>query len=361
MADLSHAFKGEPAGEHADTEAPHNELDAAIHNDIEDAIVLVNEDANGLLTFIRGLDDSIQFDPDVYETPAMVGMNVTIKVTIAGGKKNPFTLVQYVSVEILKDTTSGANINGSTGVVTIPLNQGEGQVNFWAPDAGHVKLGLIDSGGSGLDVSDTAMVYVDEPLPPPSRDSHVFNRDGDLIKVLQDLDENGLGLIEVLYNSIAVGERRKINFTGLGVASVSLENGQVQVEIPGGGGGIVDELFEKDPAVGLLDLVWIDGPDHVDFAYAFQEATMPGIGFVVAPGGAPNEVYVRIRGKVSGLAAKYPGGLTPGALYFADPAVPGGIVTPGPSGNGGKVLQEIGRAKNADELLLFLDQDYVVL
>lgn len=361
MADLSHAFKGRPAGEHTNTEASHNELDAQIHNDIEDAIVLVNDDVVALINFVRGLDDSIQFNPDVYETPATVGVSVVVQVTVPGGKKNPFTPHQFVDVVILEDTTSGAFINGSPGPVTIMLTDGEGTVNLWAPDAGHVKLGLIDSAGTGLDVSDTAMVYVDEIPPPPSKDSHVFNRDGELIKVLQDLDDDGLGLIEALWNSVSVGQRRKINFTGPGIGSVFLENGNVRIDVPGGGGGVVDELFEADVSVALLDLVWIDGPNHVDRAQASGEATMPGIGFAVSPGGAPNEFYVRTRGKVSGFAAKYPGGLVPGALYFADPDVPGGIVTPGPVGNGGKVLQEIGRAKNDDELLLFIDQDYVVL
>jgi hypothetical protein len=361
MANLSTAFKGRPAGEHANTEAPHNELDAAIHNDIEGAIVLVNEDAENLLSFVRGLDDSIQFDPDVYETPSTVGVNVVVKVTVPGGKKNPFTLVQYVGVEILGDTTSGAFINGSPGPVTIALSQGEGQVNLWAPDAGHVKLGLIDAGGSGLDVSDTAMVYVDEVPPPPSTDSHVFNRDGQLIKVLQDLQDNGLGLIEALWNGVVVGQRRKIHFTGLGISSVFLENGTVRVDIAGGGGGPQDEIFQVGAGVTLLDLVWVDAVNHVSLADAASVLTMPGIGFAVSPGGVPGEMYVRTQGKVSGFAAKYPGGLTPGALYFADPAVPGGIISPGPVGNGGRILQEIGRAKNADELLLFIDQDFIIL
>ena len=73
-------------------------------------------------------------------------------------------------------------------------------------------------------------------------------------------------------------------------------------------------------------------------------------------------MVVRYVGKVTGFIAKYPPmGLTPGALYYADPAVPGGITSTPPVGPPGGVAQEIGRAKNADELLLFIDQDYVVL
>lgn len=362
MADLDNAFKGQPAGEHQNTEEFHNELDAEIHNDIEEAVVLVNTDVNALLDFVRTLDSSIQFEPDVYETPPPSGIQVGVFVTVAGGMKNPFTPHQFVDVEILEDTTGGAFINGSPGPVTILLVDGEGSVNVYAPAVGHVKIGLIDSGGTGLDVSDTAMVYAGEPVPPtPEKDSHVFNRDGQLIKVLQDLDDDGLGLIEALWNSIPIGQRRKINFTGLGLNTVVLENGTVRVDIAGGGGGFQDELFEVSAGITLLDLVRIDGPNHVTFADAAAVLTMPGIGFAVTPGGAPGEMFVRTQGKVQGFLAKYPGGLIPGQLYFADPDVPGGIVTPGPIGNGGKVLQEIGRAKNTDELLLFIDQDFIIL
>jgi hypothetical protein len=355
MADLDHAFKGRPAGEHTNTEAPHNELDAEIHNDIELAIVDVNTDAESLLAFVRGLDKAIVFEPDIYETDPTVGINAIVQVALGDGSKNPFSNVQYAGVEILEDTTGGAVINGSATPITIPISFGEGQVNVWAPGVGHVKLGLVDAGGTGLDVTDTAMVYVGEAPPvDPEKDSYVFNRDGELIKVLQDLEDDGLGLIEVQHNGLPVGQRRKVNFTGTGIAAVVLENGTVRVEVAGGGGGSLDELFNADPAVTLLDAVNIDGDSHVQQADASDPVKIPVVGFAVSSGG-PGMWYVRTVGKVSGFIAKM-GGLVAGQQYWADPGTPGGIITPVPYGSG-VVMQPVGIAKNADELLLQIQTD----
>lgn len=363
MADLSHAFKGRGPGEHANTELPHNELDADIFNDIEDALQLVNLDGESLLEWARSLDFAVQFIPNQYTGASGNPITVGLVVTTADGKREPFSQVVEMQVQKVSDTTGGALINGSSGVVLVPFSNGQATITVLAPGPGVVKIGLIDPAGYGLDISDQAEVYVDQPIPPTLDSGKVANFKGDLIQVLQDLDGDGLGLIEVHHEGVLVGQRRKLNFTGSGVNLVVLDDGKVRVDITGGGGGgIVDEVFNYGAAVTLLDLVFIDAPNHVTRANAVSEVFMPGFGFVTAfP--SPGQCLVRMFGKVSGFAAKLPGGLVPGALYYADPANPGLIVTPAPVGPGtGKVSQEIGVAKNVDELLITgVSLDYTVL
>ena len=362
MADLSTAFKGGPAGQHTDTEQFLNRLDAEIHNDIEDAIVLVNTDVMSLIEQMRAMEKAFIFKPSFYMTLSTVPVIVTVVAALSGGTKNPFSISNLVSVEIVADTTGGALLNGVPGPALISLSEGLGTVQVIAPGPGLVTLGLVDSGGYGLDTDSLAYVYVDTipPIPTPTN-PNIYNMDGELAKVLLDIDGNGLGLIEVLKGGLSIGERRKLDFTGAGVSSIVTSNGKVVVTIPGGGAAIQDEIFYVNPAVQVLDMVYIDSSDHVDRTDASAEITMPSIGFAVSDLGG-GQMEIRYVGKVSGFIAKYPpSGLTPGELYYADPAVPGGIVIPSPSGPPGSVAQEIGRAKNADELMLFIDQDYVIL
>jgi len=132
----------------------------------------------------------------------------------------------------------------------------------------------------------------------------------------------------------------------------STENVLAEINDKIGGGTTSDELFASSASVALLDAVYVDSTNHVDRADATSQATMPIIGFAVKvdAGGW----YVRYVGKVSGFIAKT-GGLVSGAKYWVDPATPGGIVTPMPSGSG-IVLQSIGTAKNTDELILQIDE-----
>ena len=362
MADLSTAFKGGPAGQHTDTEQFLNRLDAEIHNDIEDAIVLVNVDALALITQMRAMEKAFLFKPSFYMTFATVPVVATVVAALSCGTKNPFSTSNYVSVGIVGDTTGGALLNGVPGPVLISLSEGLGTVQVIAPGTGLVTLGLVDSAGYGLNTDSLAYVYVDTipPIPTPVN-PNIFNMDGVLAKILLDADDNGLGLIEVLKGGLVVGQRRKLNFSGAGVSSVVTSNGNITITIPGGGAAVQDQIFDVNPAVQVLDMVYIDSADHVDRTNASAEATMPSIGFAINDIGG-GQMEIRYVGKVSGFIAKYPpSGLTPGSLYYADPTVLGGIVIPSPAGPPGSIAQEIGRAKNADELMLFIDQDYVIL
>ncbi len=105
---------------------------------------------------------------------------------------------------------------------------------------------------------------------------------------------------------------------------------------------------------GLLDAVYLSSSGTVDKATGYV-AESPCIGFVSAllPLG---KCLVRREGAMDGFV-----GLTPGKIYYVDPLNPGGIVNPGPSSNGGKVLQEVGYALTATILMIVIDMDFMVL
>lgn len=105
---------------------------------------------------------------------------------------------------------------------------------------------------------------------------------------------------------------------------------------------------------GLLDAVYLSSSGTVDKATGYT-TTSPCIGFVVAilPLG---KVLVRREGEIDGFV-----GLTPGSIYYVDPATPGGITRTPPTGNSGKVLQDVGFAITASKLLVILDADFVIL
>jgi len=107
-------------------------------------------------------------------------------------------------------------------------------------------------------------------------------------------------------------------------------------------------------APGLLDAVHLSSSGTVDKATGYT-ATSPCIGFVSAllPLG---KCLVRRERTLDGFA-----GLTPGAIYYVDPSTPGKITDTPPSGNSGKVLQEIGYALTATILVVVIDMEYIVL
>ena len=168
MGIVNGTYNGQVPGGHSNSAVAHNELKAELFNDIEDNIQAVDDALEALQTdkvdpiiaFVVSMSRAIQFDPDVYNGPNGTPITVTVKVTTSDGTKIPFSPVTEVTVEINSDTTGGALINGAASPQIVSITEGEGTFTLinGGGGAGVVELGLIDSGASGLDVSDLATV-----------------------------------------------------------------------------------------------------------------------------------------------------------------------------------------------------------
>lgn len=114
------------------------------------------------------------------------------------------------------------------------------------------------------------------------------------------------------------------------------------------------EMLQGPTLPGLLDAVYLSSSGTADKATGYV-STSPCIGFVSAllPLG---KCLVRREEEIDGFV-----GLTPGSIYFMDPATPGGITKNPPTGGVGKVLQDVGVALTTSKLGIFIDMDYVVL
>ena len=114
------------------------------------------------------------------------------------------------------------------------------------------------------------------------------------------------------------------------------------------------EMLQGPTLPGLLDAVYLSSSGTVDIATGYV-STSPCIGFVSAllPLG---KCLVRREGEIDGFV-----GLTPGKIYYVDPTTPGGITKTPPTGNSGKVLQDVGAALTASKLGIFIDMDYIEL
>ena len=164
------------------------------------------------------------------------------------------------------------------------------------------------------------------------------------------------GAIEVLDEGISLGTFTKINFTGAGVTAAPGPPGQVDVTIPGGGGGVasaVQGTYTCPAGVAVLDAVYLSGAGAVDLADADDVSKQPLIGIVDSKPGATTAI-VTYYGEVSGFV-----GLTPGDTYYLS-ITPGQITNVAPV-NPGEIVQRIGFAKSATVLVVMVDRDWTVL
>lgn len=160
---MAHLYKGQPAGSHVDGSFAHSELDAEIFNQIELRSSEDNDLILKLIAYVQSRDAAIQFvdnvDDLINESIGVVGgTDIAIAVTDSTGAIDTFSTVSQVTVEIDSDTTGGALIEGVTTYV-LNLTDGQGSVNLVdGGGAGTVVLRLVDSGGTGLDITDLMTV-----------------------------------------------------------------------------------------------------------------------------------------------------------------------------------------------------------
>ena len=126
----------------------------------------------------------------------------------------------------------------------------------------------------------------------------------------------------------------------------------------GGSGGSPSPAYSDFGATSVLDLAYISAADTLAQADATAIATAPAVGFVSAKP-TVNTARLQTSGELAGFV-----GLTPGALYYLD-QVPGQITLtppalPGDAGSG-KIVQRVGRARNATTLLIQIDPDFLIL
>lgn len=99
------------------------------------------------------------------------------------------------------------------------------------------------------------------------------------------------------------------------------------VQLPDTASGI----FDSNAAKGAVVYSSADG--HVDLAQANSDPQARAIGLATAAVAAGNVGEYLTGGILDGLT-----GLTPGAVYFLDPATPGGITTTCPTASGHYVI-----------------------
>lgn len=113
-----------------------------------------------------------------------------------------------------------------------------------------------------------------------------------------------------------------------------------------------DAAYSCDPAVAVLDAVYISSPGNVSRANASAVGTSPVIGFVVSKA-APNLCVVRRGSDLAGFslvgATDYYLSTSPGQITTVPPNVPG------------QVFQRVGFAKDSSILEIEVDQDIILL
>lgn len=164
------------------------------------------------------------------------------------------------------------------------------------------------------------------------------------------------GAITVLDEGVSLGSFTAINFQGAGVSAAAGPPGQVDVTIPGGGGGsasAVQGTYTCPAGVAVLDAVYLSAAGAVDQADADDVSKQPLIGIVASKPGATTAI-VTYYGELGGFV-----GLTPGDTYYLS-TTPGQITNVAP-GNPGDIVQRIGFAKDATTLMVMVDRDWTQL
>jgi len=110
--------------------------------------------------------------------------------------------------------------------------------------------------------------------------------------------------------------------------------------------GATQQIYACLAGDAVRKLVYQSASGTVALADASNPAKMPAIGFIASKP-TTTSCVLQDEDELSGFV-----GLTPDAVYYADPASPGGITTTQPSlpGDAGKVAQQVGVAKSATVL-----------
>lgn len=109
------------------------------------------------------------------------------------------------------------------------------------------------------------------------------------------------------------------------------------------GAAAAQQIYTCPSGATVLQLVYVSGSGAVDLADATDVSKMKDVQFIASKSDATTCAVVD-RGELPGFV-----GLTPGAQYYADPAVPGGITTTEPDPLT-QVVQPVGTAKSATVL-----------
>lgn len=116
----------------------------------------------------------------------------------------------------------------------------------------------------------------------------------------------------------------------------------------------VRTLFSCPSTVQPGDPVYQTGADAVDKADASDSGKMPCAGIVESKP-STTSCYIVSAGKVENSSW----GLDPGKTYFV--GVSGVVLASGLPTTPGSIIQEIGYAKNTQELMVLLDRDFTSL
>lgn len=130
-----------------DSRAP----DAKDWDQVVAELVIMQED---IIDQFRLYEVQIQFIDEPYSANVLE-VEILLEVTDSKGIRNIFSLINEVTVNITGGTATGKELVGG-GVVT--LVKGQGKLIVKATSTGKITLDLTDSAGSGLDISNTALI-----------------------------------------------------------------------------------------------------------------------------------------------------------------------------------------------------------
>jgi len=122
------------------------------------------------------------------------------------------------------------------------------------------------------------------------------------------------------------------------------------INVAGGDGSAADSAWNATTDVEVGDFIFISGPEEIDRANSTSRATLPAIAIVVTK---PTDTTATIRyANEYTFVGRDP--LIPGALYYVSDTEPGKIFTPSEIETMPPFLQQVGRAKSEEILVLMI-------
>lgn len=291
----------------------------------------------------------------IFETGATISLSGALPSTVqagAAGSAGVGTTASKgdhshpVSTALAIDLAAVDAAAASAGVSTkLPRGDHKHQISIGSPSSQVVGAGAV-----GVAVSVPRSDHV-HPMASgaPSTATGITNVEGVSTDVARRDHVHRIE-VEGLEGGVAKGARPRLNFVG---ATVVDNAGADRLDVFTAAAPTVS-TYACPGTVAVRDIVYVSAASTVDKADASGIATMPVLGIVLSKPTAITAVVQLGNGEVVGY-----GGLTPGAVYYADPTIPGGITATAPVAVG-EVVQKIGIATSAAVLAMQLG-DHTIL
>lgn len=292
----------------------------------------------------------------IFEAGSTISLSGSVPSTIQAGSVGSAGVGTTAS---RGDHSHPVNTAGAGDLAAVNAAAASAGVSTKIPRADHKHQVSVGSAvaqvvGAGTDGVATSVSRSDHVHPLASAvplATNNANVEGAATSVSRSDHRHRLELV-IMQNGVPVGAPRpKLNFMGDVVISDDVPGDKLDITIGAGG---TFSTYNCPSGVAVRDIVYISGSNAVDKANATSLATMSAIGIVVSkPTSTTAEVLIS-PAEVGGFA-----GLTPGAAYYVDTAVSGGL-TLTPPNVVGQVNQRVGRARNATTMLVQLGEPTVI-